>query len=133
MRHRVRQTIASHVTLKAFTRRLDCVLLRLVPGSDRVVPLIDHLVRMAIANHRLIQFKYGSVTRVAEPHDYGIQHGELRLLVYQIRSTPFSRGWRLLDPAKITELVVLEKTFAGSRQQTDQHHYQWETVFARVV
>ena len=101
--------------------------------ADRVVSLVDRQLRIAIANHRLIRFTYGSVVRVAEPHDYGLQHGALRLLVYQTRSSSFSRGWRLLDVGKIGALTVLEQTFAaGTRREAHQHHYEWDAVFARV-
>ena len=100
--------------------------------TDRVVLLVDHQLRNAIANKRLIQFAYFSSTRVAEPHDYGVQNGIVRLLVYQLRATPFSRGWRLLDVFKIRQLVVLDKTFAGSRRQDHRLHYKWDTLFARV-
>jgi hypothetical protein len=103
-----------------------------VGSAERVVSLIDHQLRTAIARRRLLQFTYRSVTRVAEPHDYGVQRGARRLLIYQIRSTPFSRGWRLLDVDKIENLVVLERTFAGTRRQADQDHYRWDEVFARV-
>ena len=103
-----------------------------VSSAQRVVSLIDHQLRTAIASRRLLQFTYRSITRVAEPHDYGVQHGARRLLVYQIRSTPFSRGWRLLDVDRIENLVVLERTFAGTRREAHQHHYHWDEVFARV-
>jgi hypothetical protein len=75
-------------------------------GSDRVVVLLDRQIQMAIARRQLIRFKYGSTIRVAEPHDYGIQHGFVRLLVYQRRAMPFSRGWRMLDVSKTGQLEL---------------------------
>ena len=100
--------------------------------SGHVVLLIDRQIRTAIARRHLIRFKYGSSVRVAEPHDYGIQHGCVRLLVYQRRAMPFSRGWRMLDVAKLTQLEVLDETFAGSRRAAHSHHFAWDTLFARV-
>jgi WYL domain len=100
--------------------------------ADRVVLFIDHQLRTAIAGRRLIRFTYMKVSRVAEPHDYGIQNGALRLLVYQLRAKPFSRGWRMLDVAKIQSLVVLDQTFAGSRGAAYRTHLKWDRVFARV-
>ncbi len=100
--------------------------------TDRVVVLIDHQLRTAITGKRLIRFTYMRVSRVAEPHDYGIQNGTLRLLVYQLRAKPFSRGWRMLDVAKIQSLVVLDQTFAGSRAAGHPGHLKWDRVFARV-
>jgi hypothetical protein len=102
----------------------------MTPAS--VVAIIDHQLRHAIASRRLIQFTYASVSRVAEPHDYGELNDTAKLLVYQLRSSPPARGWRLLEVAKIQHLVVLERTFAGSRIQAGQQHHHWDTVFARV-
>ncbi|PYR69611.1 MAG: hypothetical protein DMF87_26380 [Acidobacteria bacterium] len=101
-------------------------------NSGNVVLLIDRQIRTAIAHRHLIRFKYGSSVRIAEPHDYGIQHGLVHLLVYQRRAMPFSRGWRMLEVAKITELEVLGETFAGSRRAAHSHHFTWDTLFARV-
>jgi hypothetical protein len=98
----------------------------------QVVSIVDHQLKQAIGQQRLIRFTYGSVSRVAEPHDYGVQNGELKLLVYQVRSMPFSKGWRLLDVTKISQLVVLDEVFAGSRGNPQQHHFHWDVLFARV-
>jgi hypothetical protein len=103
-----------------------------VPGTESIVLLVDHQLRRAIAEKRLIAFTYQSTPRVAEPHDYGVLKGRVRLLVFQIRSTPFSRGWRLLDVVDMQQLDVLDQTFAGSRGDRHRHHYHWDTLFARV-
>jgi hypothetical protein len=100
--------------------------------GGHVISMTDHQIRVAIAGRRLIRFTYGSASRLAEPHDYGVQHGVVRLLVYQLRSMPFSRGWRLLDVSKISELAVLDDTFAGSRGSGHADHNAWETLFMRV-
>ena len=75
-------------------------------GSDRVVVLLDRQLRTAIARRQLIRFKYGATVRVAEPHAYGMQHRFVRLLVYQRRAMPFSRGWRMLDVSKTGQLEL---------------------------
>lgn len=97
---------------------------------------IDERIRFAIANRRLVDVRYGGTMRVAEPHDYGVQNGRERLLVFQLRAparpghTP--TGWRLLDLVKIQELAVRADTFPGSRGQSHPAHYEWEEVYARV-
>ena len=101
-------------------------------GADSIVVLIDHQLRTAIAQKRLIEFTYQGMWRVAEPHDYGIQHGVVRVFVYQVKSAPFQRGWRMLDVAKIEQLNVLEQAFKGSRRDEHSHHFHWDTLFARV-
>jgi hypothetical protein len=97
---------------------------------------IDERLRFAIANKRLVQLRYHGRSRVAEPHDYGVQKGIERLFVFQLRATGPSRegvrGWRLLDLAKIEECVVLDETFAGSRGASHPSHMEWEVVYARV-
>lgn len=100
--------------------------------------LIDEQLRSAIAGRRLIECTYLGKLRVAEPHDYGVQRGATKLLVYQLRGsggTPgkSSRGWRLLDVSKLERCVVLEETFPGSRGDAHQHHFVWDVVYARVA
>ena len=93
----------------------------------------DAELRFAIAHKRLLECTYDTRSRTAEPHDYGLLNGVAKLLVYQIRGgrSPVP-GWRLLEVSKIEQLLVLEKTFRGSRKQAHQHHYEWDTLFARV-
>ena len=94
----------------------------------------DAPLRRAIANKRLIRFFYNSKLRVAEPHDYGIKNGALKLLVYQVggQSTSVVRGWKLLDVVKIEDLEVLDRTFPGTRSRPAQHHMRWDGGFVRV-
>ena len=96
---------------------------------------LDSQLRFAIANKRLLRFTYDGAARVAEPHDYGIQKGTLRLFAYQTRSIdePSKKpGWRWFDISKIAELVVLDQTFKGSRSEPNQHHHEWDIVYVRV-
>jgi hypothetical protein len=97
----------------------------------------DARIRFAIANRRLVEVRYGGTVRIAEPHDYGIQNGRDRLLVFQLRGParlghrPI--GWRLLELSKIQGLTVLEDSFRGSRGQSHSDHQEWEVVYARVT
>ena len=97
---------------------------------------IDVHIRFAIANRRLIEFRYGGGVRLAEPHDYGVQHDRARLLVFQLRGPARPGqgvvGWRLLELSKIDALAVLDETFAGSRGQSHRAHHQWDVLWARV-
>jgi len=93
-------------------------------------------IRFAIANRRLAEVRYAGTRRLVEPHDYGLQGGRDRLLVFQRRGparpghTPF--GWRLLDVPKIEAFTILDGTFAGSRGRPEGTHYDWEVLYARV-
>ena len=41
-------------------------------------------------------------------------------------------GWRELEVSKISDLVVLDETFAGSRAAGYLNHKPWDVLFARV-
>jgi hypothetical protein len=100
-------------------------------------PSVDAHIREAIAGKHLLQLRYKNHNRVVEPHDYGVQHGVQRLLVYQLNSTgttgSHSVGWRLFDIAKIESLSVLEAKFKGSRRAAHEDHHTWDVVYARVA
>ncbi len=99
-------------------------------------PSVDARIRQAIAGKNLVEVRYKHQSRIVEPHDYGVQRGIDRLLVYQLRVTDAAGtkaiGWRLLDVSKIESLVVLETTFKGSRGASHQAHHAWDVLYARV-
>ena len=97
---------------------------------------LDERIRRAIAEKRLLEIRYKKAVRLAEPHDYGVIDGTERLLIFQLRGPDSSKGavgWRLLDLFKIESCAVTDQTFAGSRGQSHQQHYQWEMLYARVT
>ena len=99
---------------------------------------LDEQLRFAIAHKRLIQFSYAGAQRVAEPHDYGVQNGVVKLLVYQRLASETgtlrhgAKCWRLLDVSKIADCSVLDQDFKGSRGAQHQRHQAWDVVYARV-
>ena len=100
------------------------------------VDSVDQPIRRAITEKRLLELRYKKAVRLAEPHDYGVIDGTPRLLVFQLQGPDSGKGavgWRLLDVVKIESCVVTSRTFAGSRGQAHQQHYQWETLYARVT
>jgi WYL domain len=94
------------------------------------------LVR-AIADKRLVEFTYKTErTRIVEPHDYGIRNGVESLLGFQIGGESRSgapQGWKQFDVHQIRNFRVLERRFAGSRADSEQHHRTWDELFARVT
>jgi hypothetical protein len=96
---------------------------------------LDQFLRNAIANKQLLQFKYKGNERIAEPHDYGIQNGIVRLLCWQVggRSSGRIPGWRLVDVDGMKEVEVLDKHFRGNRDVPTGKHHQWDEVFIRVA
>ena len=96
---------------------------------------VDNLLRTAIRDRRLIRFNYNAKLRIAEPHDYGIQKGQVRLLAYQVRGASSGRlpGWRWIEVPELSDLEIMEDTFAGPRSEGSSKHHAWDKVFARVA
>ena len=96
---------------------------------------IDQLLRAAIAQKRLVAFWLDGCERVAEPHDYGVMNGTIRLFFYQVGGASRSGrpiGWRWAELGKITDLRVLDDRFAGARAAPSGRHVQWEKLYASV-
>src|SRR5579884_285452 len=74
-----------------------------MPERQATPSSLDTLIRKAIRNRRLIQFQYKNHERIAEPHDYGVQNGIVRLFCYQVggRSTGRLPGWRMINVSKM--------------------------------
>src|SRR5262245_52076777 len=94
----------------------------------------DRSIRHAIHARRLVQFVYRSKPRVTEPHDYGVRNDVVWLFVWQTGGASSTRlpGWRWINVLEIEQLVVLEQTFAGSRNRAGQRHQRWDQLFCRV-
>lgn len=95
---------------------------------------IDELIRTAIREKRLIEFRLHGLRRLAEPHLYGIYKGARQLLVYQVGGESKSGDlpdWRRADLLEISGLRLLEQTFPGPRMASTRHT-QWDLVLTRV-
>ena len=95
----------------------------------------DRLLRMAIAERRLVTFTLHGLTRRAEPHDYGIIGGVGRLFFYQVGGQSHSGrpiGWRWATVSEISNLEVLSQTFGGTRPAASGRHVHWDTLIATV-
>ena len=97
---------------------------------------VNKQLRSAIAGKRLIQLRYDGSVRVVEPHDYGVKSGTEKLLAYQQSTTDREKksrtGWRWLEVAKISDCVVLNEPFKGSRGEFHQKHHTWDVLYGRV-
>src|ERR1051326_1103665 len=93
------------------------------------------LILQAISGRRLVFFQYHGKERLAEPHDYGIQHGARRLLAFQVggeSSTGRLPSWRLIDVDDIERLGLTNRRFPGNRSTPSGQHHKWDALFARV-
>jgi hypothetical protein len=95
----------------------------------------DRLIRTAIAQRRVIRFQLGGLLRVAEPHDYGIMNGTLRLFVYQVGGESRSGrlpDWRWVTLSEASSFELLERTFSRRRPAASGKHQHWDKLFASV-
>ena len=89
----------------------------------------DPCLVAAIARKRLIALRFKDAARIAEPHDYGIRSGRETLLAYQLSP---ETGWRWFEIERMSDLKMLDRTFAGGRSAPSGKHHQWDVLFARV-
>jgi len=103
-------------------------------SRDDVDPKVNSLLVQAIRTKHLIRFRYKDQERVAEPHDYGIQNGTVRLFCYQVSGQSSTRlpGWRLVNVLEMCDCEVLAKRFSGNRETASSRHHRWDELFARV-
>ena len=95
---------------------------------------IDALLKKAIKEKRLIEVVYQDKRRIVEPHDYGVHGGVVKLLAYQIAgaSSGTLPNWRWMEISQMSDVRLLDRTFAGGRSIGSGKHHEWEKVFARV-
>ena len=94
----------------------------------------DPLLWQAIEQKRIIRLVYHGKERVVEPHDHGVLNGAVQLLGYQMAgssSRPLP-NWILMKVNEMTDLQMLDKTFAGGRPTASGKHLRWDILFLRV-
>src|SRR4051794_21099595 len=70
---------------------------------------IDQLLRQAIGEKRTVKFALKGLSRVGEPHDYGVNKGVPRLFFWQTAGQSKSGkvpDWRLADLADISDVEL---------------------------
>jgi hypothetical protein len=95
---------------------------------------VDKALRTAIENRRLVNFSYQGRPRKAEPHDYGINKGKVRLFCFQVGGESRSGtlpNWRLLEVPDISGLEITDESFPGPRAVSGSH-IEWDDLFASV-
>lgn len=95
---------------------------------------LDRALRAAIERRRLVSLSYQGRPRKAEPHDYGINKGKVRLFCYQVGGESRSGtlpSWRLLEVPDILGLEITDESFPGPRAVSGSH-IEWDELFASV-
>jgi hypothetical protein len=100
----------------------------------RHVSKVDELLRTAIEQKRLIRVLYRDKVRIVEPHDYGVHKGCVKLLTYQIGGSSSQKlpSWRWMDIDSMSDIHLLDETFAGGRPAQVGKHHKWDNLFVRV-
>jgi predicted DNA-binding transcriptional regulator YafY len=93
-------------------------------------------IRQALAERRLVKFKYHGHTRLVEPHALGrVNEGRLALLGWQVSGDSASEpppGWRTFVLAEIRSLKLLRKNYVP-RPDYDAVASKLKSIEAEVV
>jgi hypothetical protein len=93
------------------------------------------MLRTAIHERRIVTFTLHGLPRRAEPHDYGVINGVVKLFFYQVGGRSRSGrpvGWRWAVRSEIEQLAIEDETFSGTRPTRSGHHVHWDELFASV-
>jgi hypothetical protein len=98
---------------------------------------VEHKLKSAILNKRLIEFEYGGFKRIGEPHVLGTRHGVMQLLLYQLGGGSSSGGklpqWRRLNVSEMSKLKVTDQSFYGARQSPSGQHSGFDRIILSVA
>ena len=102
--------------------------------SPEAEPKINPFLWQAIEQRRLIRLFYKDRERLVEPHDYGIHNGVVKLFAYQVGGSSNHKlpAWRWLEENLISDIYILDRTFAGGRPTPSGKHHKWDKLFIRV-
>jgi len=87
----------------------------------------EALLRQAIRDRRIVEFRYHGEHRVVEPYRLGLDGGRLRLMGWQSR-----KGWRSFHADEMTELEVLDRTFFQPREGYTRGDGAMDRILAEV-
>ena len=87
----------------------------------------DRLLRQAIRDHLVIEFRYHGEHRTVEPYRLGLDGGRLRLMGWQAR-----KGWRSFYADDMEELEVTDRTFLDPREGYARGDAHMDRILAEV-
>jgi predicted DNA-binding transcriptional regulator YafY len=93
----------------------------------------EDAICQAILEKKLIGFYYEGHHRCVEPHVYGVDDGEARLLAYQMKGRSNGGGntnWRQFKTDKMVNVRVLGESFEQSRLKSEPD--KWDRYIAIV-
>ncbi|EYD77548.1 hypothetical protein Rumeso_00714 [Rubellimicrobium mesophilum DSM 19309] len=87
----------------------------------------ETLLRQAIRDRRVIEFRYHDEHRSVEPYRLGVDGGRLRLVGWQSR-----KGWRSFHVDEMEELEATERTFLQPREGYVRGDSAMDRILAEV-
>ena len=96
---------------------------------------MDEQIRQAMAERRIIAYRYNGQRRMGEPHLYGVYGGKPTLLVYQTGGTSFAGpypNWRRLDLAGLSRFTITGRSFEHARLSHRTDHRDWDEVWVLI-
>jgi hypothetical protein len=94
------------------------------------------LLCRAIADKRLVQFKYDGRSRIVEPFCCGVSAaGNYVLRGFQIRGSDKTKPlcWRLYELSEISQMSVTQHGFKGNRQDYNPEDPTITEIFCRIM
>lgn len=87
----------------------------------------EKLLRQAIRDRRIVEFRYHGEHRAVEPYRLGEGGGRLRLVGWQSR-----KGWRSFHADEMEELEVTDRTFWEPREGYARGDPAMDRILAEV-
>ena len=87
----------------------------------------DKLLRQAIQERRVIEFRYHGEHRILEPYRLGVDGGRLRLMGWQAR-----KGWRSFHADEMQDLELTDRTFLDPREGYTRGDPRMDRILAEV-
>jgi hypothetical protein len=97
--------------------------------------MLDEQIRQAIAERRVVGFRYNGQRRMGELHLYGKSKGQPTVLLYMTGGS-FMGGpyptWRRCDISAITRFGLLTVTFSQPRLNPNDSFSEWDEIWEMV-
>lgn len=97
---------------------------------------MEKLIKEAIENRKILEFKYQGFNRVVEPHTFGVfSNGNVLLIAFQIdggsksRKPPFWSNF-LID--EIEDLSIMDKSFLKPRDGYKRGDNRFREIYSEL-
>ena len=89
--------------------------------------MCETILRQAIRDRRIVEFRYHGEHRSVEPHRLGLDGGRLRLMGWQTR-----KGWRSFHMDEMDEVEMSDRTFLLPREGYTRGDRAMDRILAEI-